>query len=245
MIGPALARAAGAELMDEADVEAAELARTLSDLRRVNRLLGGRRSVFRHLLPMIRRVAAAGRTPVRVLDVATGSGDLPLALASWGRARGLPLAVTATDSHPGTLAFARAHTAADAAVRVAQADALDLPFADGEFDLAFCSTALHHFDPYPAIRVLREAGRVAAHGLVVSDLRRSVSALVGAHLLAATLWRRSRLTRHDGPLSVRRAYTPEELAMLGHAAGMPDARVYTHLPFRLALVRDRTRGLRR
>lgn len=229
--------------MDEPAVDTADLARSLADLRRVNRLLGGRRSVFHHLLPMVRRLARAG-SPVRVLDVASGSGDLPLALAEWGRSRGISLQVTATDAHPGTLALAGAHTAGDPDVEVKQADALDLPFEDGAFDLALCSTALHHFDPHPAIRVLREMNRVAAGGLVVGDLRRSVLALAGAHLLAATVWRKSRLTKHDGPLSVRRAYTPEEMAMLAHAAGMPDARVHAHLPFRLVLVRDQTRRIR-
>lgn len=244
MIGPALDRAAGGELMDEPAVDTADLARSLADLRGVNRLLGGRRSVFHHLLPMVRRLGRPD-APVRVLDVATGSGDLPLALAAWGRAKGVALQVTATDAHPGTLALARAHTADDPHVEVRAADALDLPFDDGAFDLAFCSTALHHFDPHPAIRVLREMNRVAAHGFVVGDLRRSVTAFVGARLLAATVWRNSRLTRHDGPLSVKRSYTAEEVAMLAHAAGLPDARVHTHLPFRLALVRDRTRRSRR
>lgn len=239
MIGPSLARAGGAELMDEPDVETSELARSLADLREVNRWLGGRRVVFHHLLPMLRRTAASA--PLRVLDVATGSGDIPLALAEWGREQGVPLEITATDAHPATLDLARAHLAGQPEVRVEIADALALPYGDGAFHFALCSTALHHFEPMQAVRALRELNRVASAGVVVNDLRRSVPALAGAYLLARTVWRRSRLTRHDGPLSVRRAYTPEELAMLAHAAGMTTARVRAHLPCRVALVVDRTR----
>ena len=144
--------------------------------------------------------------------------------------------MVATDAHPGTLALAREHAAGDPDVRVEAADALALPYSDGEFDFALCSTALHHFGDGDAVRVLRELRRVARRGVVVNDLRRSRAALLGARLLAATVWRTHPVTRHDGPLSVRRSFTPAELLRLGRSAGMDDARVHVHHPFRLALV---------
>ncbi|MGI9189194.1 MAG: methyltransferase domain-containing protein [Longimicrobiaceae bacterium] len=235
---PALRRAEGTERMDEPGVERDLLADSLSDLRNVNRWLGGRRVVFRHLLPMLQRVP--GRA-VRVLDVATGGADIPLALSEWGRVEAERVEVVATDLHDVTLELARAQAAHDPGVRVERADALRLPYPDGSFDFALCSTALHHFDPAAAVRVLRELDRVATLGWVVNDLRRSFFGLLGARFLAATVWRGSPVTRHDGPLSVRRAYTPEEVAMIAHAAGIFAARVHTHFPFRLALVVDRTR----
>lgn len=237
---PPLPRAAGAELMDAPDQDPRELESSLADLRGVNRWLGGTRVVMRHLLPMMRRL---GR-PCRVLDVATGSADIPLVLARRARERGLAVTVLATDNHATTLEAARRTVAAarEPGVRVTRADALALPFADGAFDFALCSTALHHFDTRAdALRVLRELDRVAAFGVVVNDLARSRAALLGARLLAATLWRRHPVTRHDGPLSVRRAFTPAELRALAVEAGLGDARVHAHLPFRVALVMDRTR----
>jgi len=148
----------------------------------------------------------------------------------------------ATDAHVGTLALAREHAGRDADVRVEHADALALPYADREFDFALCSTALHHFADEDAVQVLRELDRVARLGVVVNDLRRSRPALLGARLLAATVWRTHPVTRHDGPLSVRRSFTPRELLDLGRRAGMREAQVHAHQPFRLALVADRTRG---
>lgn len=236
----ALPRVRGAaEQMDEPEVDRRELATSLDDLRRVNRWLGGTRVVLRHLPPMVARTGAAEFT---VLDVATGSGDIPLAVARWARGRGLRARVTATDAHAGTLALAREHAGRDPDVRVEHADALDLPYPDGEFDFALCSTALHHFEDDDAVRVLRELRRVARRGVIVNDLRRSRAALLGARLLAATVWRTHPVTRHDGPLSVRRSFTPGELLELGRRAGMAEARVHAHPPFRLALVADRTAG---
>ncbi len=144
-----------AERMDEPEVDRAELARSLHDLRGVNRWLGGRRVVLRHLGGMVRRLGGRAFT---VLDVGTGSGDLPLAVARWARARGIGVRVTATDLHPRTLALAREHTARDSDVRVEPADALDLPYGPGVFDFALCSTALHHFED-PEVRRLLPAWR--------------------------------------------------------------------------------------
>lgn len=225
------------ELMDAPGVEPAALEHGLSDLRGVNRWLGGAHTARGAILPLIRRL---GSREVRVLDVATGSGDIPLSLSRRAAREGLRVRITATDIHPATLAAARSHTAADPNVQVETADALALPYGDGAFDLAMCHTALHHFDEATAARVLRELNRVARFGLVVTDLARSTPALLGARILAATVWRGHPVTRHDGPHSVAAAFTASEMAELATAAGIPNARVTLRPVFRLALVADRT-----
>lgn len=229
-----LPRMAGSELMDEPAADRGELARSLADLRAVNRWLGGTRVILHHLA---RLVDHHPRPRWRIVDLASGSGDIPLHVAAWARERNLRMEIVATDNHAGTLDLAREHTAADPAVSVDDADALDLPWPDRSFDVALLSTALHHFDDEAdCVRVLREMGRVSRVGFIVNDLARSRPALLGARLLAATVWRTHALTRHDGPLSVRRAFTPDELRELAARAGFANARVQAHFPFRLALV---------
>ena len=229
-----LPRAAGRELMDVPDQDRAELARSLADLRGVNRWLGGTRIVRHHLEALVERYP---RPSYRILDVATGSGDIPIEVARWARKRELEVEIVATDNHPATLELAAEHTAAEPAIQVQCANALSLPWPDESFDVALLSTALHHFDDErDCVRVLREMYRVARIGLIVNDLSRSRPALLGARLLAATLWRTHRLARHDGPLSVRRSFTRSELQALAARAGFARARVQAHFPFRLALV---------
>jgi 2-polyprenyl-3-methyl-5-hydroxy-6-metoxy-1,4-benzoquinol methylase len=231
-------RAAGGERMDDPGADPAELARSLADLRAVNRWLGGTRVLLRHLDSLF---AGSDAAPRRILDVATGSADIPLSIVRHARARGHAAEVVATDFHPATLALARAHTAHEPAVRVEPADALHLPYADGSFDAAIICTALHHFDARgDVVRVLRELHRVSRLGIVVSDLRRSRAALLGARMLAATVWRTHPLTRHDGPLSVRRAFTPSELIDYARAADLPNPSVHAHPIFRVVLVSRRT-----
>lgn len=228
-----LERVPGAELMDRPDVAREALQEGLADLRRVNRWLGGLQVAMAAVLPIVREVKD---TEVRVLDVGTGSGDIPLALARRARQAGLAVRVLATDVHPETVAAAMRVTARDRNVEVYRADGLALPFQREEFHVAMCHTALHHFEPDEATRLLAEMGRVASHAVIVTDLARSRAAVAGVRGLSATLWRRHPVTRHDSVVSIRAAYTPEEAAELARAAGLLDPRTRRHPFFRFSLV---------
>jgi ubiquinone/menaquinone biosynthesis C-methylase UbiE len=225
-------RASGAELMDAPLLEGEEIRAALEDLKAVNRWLGGWRVLRTR---MARLLAALPPGEYSVIDVGTGGADLPIRLSRWARGRGYRLRVLATDVHPQTVEVARAEVRADPDVSVARADALALEYEDDAFDFGICSTTLHHFDNEAAARVLAELRRVSRRGMIVNDLRRSRLAFLGARLLARTAWRRSRLTRHDGPLSVRRAFTSREMTRLAAEAGLSDAEIRTHFPFRLSL----------
>jgi hypothetical protein len=100
------------------------------------------------------------------------------------------------------------------------------------------SLTLHHFEHADQIRALREAARVARRSVIVNELERCRPNYWGARLLAATRWRRNRLTRHDGPLSVLRAFTPAELAGLAAEAGLGECTVDRRYFFRLVLRAD-------
>lgn len=226
------------ELMDRPDVDPDELVRGLADLRAVNRWLGGTRTATRLVLDIADRVPAPR---IRVLDVGTGSGDLPLALADAARRRRLALHIVGLDRHARTVEAAKRATSGERDIEIVEGDALALPFGDRTFDIAMCNTTLHHFEPADAARVIAEMARVARWGVVVTDLSRSRLALFGARLLATTVWRTHPVTRHDGPASVRAAFTPAEMAtLMSDAVGQP-VRVRHEPIFRLSAVLDRTR----
>lgn len=218
------------ELLDEAAHDERELATSLGHVAAVNRWLGGVRALLEHLAPLLR----ADRT-TRILDVGTASGDLPRSVARWARAHKRPVQIIATDLHPQMLAMARRLCADFPEIDVQPANALALDFPDDAFDVATLSLTLHHFDGEQQVTILRELGRVARAAVIVNDLRRSRLNYVGAKLLGLTFWRGNRLTRHDGPLSVLRAFTPSELRAICAAAGMT-GKVYSHYFQRVVLV---------
>src|SRR5690606_18049428 len=105
---------------------------------------------------------------------------------------------------------------------LARHDARSIPLPDGAFDIVLCSLSLHHFPPDDAVRVLREMHRLSRTGFILNDLRRSRGGHIAAWI-AAHLTTRNRLTRNDAPLSVRRAYTLDELEELLARAGIEHA----------------------
>lgn len=218
------------ELLDEADYDERELEQSLEDVAAVNRWLGGVRAVLKHVSPFMR----ADRT-TRILDVGTASADLPCAVVRWARHNGLTTEIVATDLHPQMLAIARRRCAAFSEITVQSANALALEFGDKTFDVATLSLTLHHFDGDQQVTVLKELARVTRSAVIVNDLRRSRLNYLGAKLLSHTFWHGNRLTRHDGPLSVLRAFLPSDLMEICTRAGMT-GRVYSHYFQRLVLV---------
>ncbi|HYW53055.1 MAG TPA: methyltransferase domain-containing protein [Dongiaceae bacterium] len=212
------------ELMDEPVADLDELAGNLRDIAFANARLGGTAPVVRAL----RRLGA--RT---VLDVGSGAGDVALALVRDAERRGVQVRVTCLDVSEQMLALARRATGAHPALEFVRGDGESLPFGGGAFDVVTCTLALHHFDPGGARALLGELRRVARITPVVCDLRRGAVAFAGTWLWSRTS--RNRLTRHDAPLSVRRAYTPEEALALARDAGWREPRVRREPFFRMTL----------
>lgn len=228
-----LARSDDAELLDGTGLDPVELAANLRDIRRVNRLLGGTAAVLRHVPELLDGIPLD--QTVTVLDLATGSADIPVVVAEWARHAGRRVEITASDVSDEILAVAREQVRGRPEIALAKHDARAVLLPDRSFDIVLCSLALHHFSPDDAVRVLGEMRRLARIGFILNDLRRSRLGYLAA-AATARLTTRNRLTRNDAPLSVRRAYTPDELRELLLAAGIDSARITTHRWFRMAAV---------
>lgn len=226
-------RLAGAEeRMDAPGADRRDLAASLDHIGAVNRWLGGTRSVLKHLPSLL---PPAGRS-TRVLEVGTGNGNIARAIGRWAARNGRRVRIAAVDNHPDTLEIARDRSVEQPEIRLLLADARRLPFADGSFDAGCIALTLHHFEGPEQSRVLAELSRVCRGNVLVAELERSWRNYLGALALAGTVWARNPLTRHDGPLSVRRSFRAPELLELGRAAGLRSPRVRRHFFGRLVLI---------
>jgi len=227
-----------AELMDDPARTTEELRGSLRDLERMNRFLGAHaivRAYLDRVLPVWRSGRASLRSAFTILDVATGGGDVPTAVAAWAARAGIAVRIAAVDRHPTIARLAGAATASCGAVTVIRADARALPFRDASVDVCLCSLALHHLTPDEGLALIGALNRVARIGFLVVDLLRSAGGYGGVWLL--TRLSSNRLIRHDGPLSVRRAPSWEEYRRLAAAAGIPGLRLVRHPFFRVSLSR--------
>ena len=146
--------------------------------------------------------------------------DIPLALIEGFVGQGTELMVTATDEREEMLRIAAGRVGERRALSLLlTGGGSQLPFPDDSFDIAHCSLVLHHLEPEEGIDLLREADRVSRLGVVVNDLDRTTRFWLGAWLISHLITR-NRYTRHDAPLSVRRAYRPAEVERMATAAGL-------------------------
>ncbi len=221
------------EHLDAAEHEPAQLDVTLDHLAAVNRWLGGTRVVLRHLRQWL---PEGGGGCSRVLDVGTGAGDIPRAIVGWAAKGRRVVDVHGVDIQVPIAFRARDRCASESSIRVAVADGMRLPFADNTFDVATSSMTLHHLDDSHTHIFVAELSRVSTRAVIINDLERHPINYYGARMLAATVWRTDRYTRHDGPISVLRSFSPRELRRVGEKAGLRNVVVHRHFPYRLALV---------
>ena len=204
------------EIMDDLTRPAHEFDAAYRELKLVNERLGGIRAVERFL--------PHDSNPL-MLDVAAGGCDVSEALLDRISCR-----IVALDLNGRGLKLAKR------ALPVA-GDALQLPFADKSFDVVMASLFFHHLSDENCQRVLMEMWRVSRRRVLVNDLHRHAIAYFSFQALAA-LFSKSCMVQHDGPVSVRRAFHPDELLRIAERAGIP-ARVHRSFPYRLVLVADR------
>jgi SAM-dependent methyltransferase len=220
MLSPLPREVARGELMDELAAPVTDLSRSLSDIARLNRI-GGTRTIQRHVAPFLARLRP-GET-LRILDIGTGAADIPVALAEWARRRGGHVRIIGLEMHPTIWRHAARAVEDIPEVRIVGADALQLPIRPGSVDVALCSLVLHHLPEEAVVALLRQLAALVRLGFVISDFRRGRLAWAAVWLVTrATAC--GRMARHDGPLSVRRAYTRAELTRLATRAGLPDLR---------------------
>ncbi len=230
------------ELLD-GPLEHEVLVDNLRDLARANRWLGGvalsRRALIAlatglHALPRIGRIEWRDRT-LRLLDVGTGGADVPYALLAWTAKRGLKLEAEAVDERHEILDVAYERVGDRPELRLDHTEGATLAYPDASFDVTHTSLVLHHLEPAAAIRLLRELARTARVGVIINDLDRSRRGVLGAWLVSR-LFTGNAYTRHDAPLSVRRAYRPVEVAQMAAEAGLVEvARIHGFLGHRYAM----------
>ncbi|AGA31131.1 methyltransferase domain-containing protein [Singulisphaera acidiphila] len=221
------------ELMDAPGLPESEVAQAYQVLRRVNRQLGNLRSLGRELQRFLDEEPRDGR-PVSILDVGSGSGDLPQALQTRLERQRIPNRVLGLDRDPTAVALAHRQSPSQS-LDIIQGDALRLPFADGSIDLVTAVKFAHHFHADGLTRLISEMARVAGRRVIVLDIQRHWLAYWG-FIAWSRLLTRNRLVRYDGPLSVLRGFTADELTDLGRRLPSFSWTVRTYAGFQLALV---------
>jgi len=212
------------EMMDRPQPVSAELERDLERIRQLNRWFGSYWLVF----SFMRRWIKPG-DQVRIVDLATGSGDIPRLIVDHARKIGAKVEIDALDRQSATLEIAKKLSAGYEEISYIGANILEWKPAAAH-DIALCTLTLHHFSNEDAVKVLRRCSEAATRFVLVSDLRRGFFLKAGVYILTAFVLREP-MTRYDARLSAARAFSFKEFDKLARQAGWQN---FGHKKFRFA-----------
>ena len=196
-------------------------------MRWVNRWLGGRRALLSRFKEFARNWNRD--EPITVLDVGTGTADLPGALQRWASKRNYDLSIVAVDIDPKVLRFAREE---EPEILFCRADVHRLCFGEGSFDYVVSSMFFHHLSDLEVIRALRSFDRIARRGIVINDLLRRRRAWLWIKFLTLPC---NHILRTDGPLSVRKGFRVREIERVAREAGVGYLTARVHFGHRFTL----------
>lgn len=222
--------------MDQPDLPLEHHQEALVGLARLNRWTGVATSMYREL----RKAARVDPSrPLKVLDIASGAGDLPVSWARKARRDGLKLEITTIDiSDVAVEAQKKLAAESGVSLHALQRDCLQQSLPDGH-DVVTNSLFLHHLNQADVVRLISKMNQSALQRVVVCDLDRSRINL-GLVSIGARLVTRSFVVHHDASLSVRGAFTRREMQLLCEKAVSLPVAVRRIVPCRMMFVLEGT-----
>jgi 2-polyprenyl-3-methyl-5-hydroxy-6-metoxy-1,4-benzoquinol methylase len=212
------------EMMDRPQPVSVELERDLGRIRQLNSWFGS----YRLILGFMRRwIKPSAR--MRVVDLATGSGDIPRLITDYARRIGAHLEIDALDRQRATLEVATKLSGSYPEISYREGDIREWN-SGGTYDIVLCTLALHHFSDEDAVSLLRRSRELSRRFVLVSDLRRGFLIQAGVYLLTELIFREP-MTRFDARLSAQRAFSFSEMRDLAVRAGWEN---FGHQRFRFA-----------
>src|SRR5213595_2839877 len=197
--------------MDRPQPVTRELKRDLANLRSLNRWFGSHRLV-RHFLR--RWLKPNGKA--RILDVATGSGDIPRLIVNHARRQNVSVHIDAIDQQASAIEIARGLSAAYPAIDFYCADLFEWNPPE-LYDIVLCSLTLHHVSNDDAVRVLQKIRELSIARILVADLRRARWLTCAVYFVTGTIYR-DEMTKTDARLSAARAFSFIEMRELAERA---------------------------
>ena len=221
------------EIMDDFNLDRASHEKALGGLECINGLSLTVSSFWKPLRSQF------AQRPLRILDIASGGGDLTRGLTLKARAEKIPLTFEGGDFNPRAVEYAKSQALVQKVpVNYFLFDALRDSIPD-KFDGVISSLFLHHLSENEILSFFKNFLASKAQFLIISDLNRSFHAWL-LTWIGTRLFSTSSVVHADGPQSVRAALTPAEMLTLAKKAGLTTAQVKTIWPMRYLLIYRRS-----
>jgi ubiquinone/menaquinone biosynthesis C-methylase UbiE len=226
-------RSVDLELMDDLQCKGQVVDQSLYELDVINKWLGGNQVTINSISSLLD--STDKQRPLVIADIGCGSGDMVTRIARWGSQTGRQLKVVGIDANPNIIDYARKKSYGLDNISFEVMNVLEDTFASNRFDIVVATLFMHHFTNDQLIRLFRLLNDQTRIGFVVNDIHRHALAFHSIRLLTA-LFSRSPMVKHDGPLSVQRAFTRSDLKSILSNAGIKNYTLQWRWAFRWQLI---------
>lgn len=237
-------RSSEIEIMDDLEMEGAELSKALDQIQIVNRFLGGHQIVINGLQKIInqskKRLSVSGTrpffdAPIKIADLGCGAGDTLRAIAEWGKKENIELDLYGIDANAFTVDYAEKLSTSQTNITYLQKNIFAEDCSLEGFDIVICSLFLHHFEEDELLMFFQKCKDSKVKTLLINDLQRHWMPYYLFKLICSTL-RASHMTREDGLLSIRKAFTKTDFEQLLQKSGIEEYELQWKWAFRYQLI---------
>ena len=200
------------EIMDDLDMQGRELEKTLLDLDKVNKWLGGNKITLDGVQRLLKN--RSFDRPLRIIDVGCGNGSILKQVAEWGRRNEIKMELLGVDANLNAMSIAEKNLSEFPEVSFEAMDVFSEAFRELEADIILCTLTLHHFSDSEIEQLMMNFSEMAKVGVVINDLQRSKAAyyLFKAFCRAFSI---REINRKDGLTSILRSFKKEDLVRYG------------------------------
>lgn len=201
-------RSTQAEIMDNFNLQGTEMQQVLTDLKTVNKWLGGNAITLNGISQLLKKVPKSG--VITIVDIGCGDGEILRQCARFGKKKGYNFKLIGVDANSYILSEARERSKEYPNITFEQIDVFSEENFTLSYDIALCTLFLHHFKNEDIITLLNQTIKYATIGIVVNDLQRSRLAF-NLFKIAGRVLLKTKIARHDGLVSIARGFTKAEL----------------------------------
>lgn len=219
------------ELLDDFSLSGPALEKNLQNLSLVNQFLGGNQLIINGLSKILQAHPSLNQQNLRVADLGCGSGDILRVLAEWTKKQSLAWELLGIDANQVTIDYATEQSKLFNNIHYYKQNIFSAEFKQQTFDIILLCAVCHHFNDQELVTILTQLQQQARHAIIISDFHRHWLAYSATKLLSH-ICNCSYLEKHDGPLSIRKAFKREELIDLLTDSGVSHYQIQWCWPFR-------------
>ena len=217
------------EIMDDFDKGGYDLEQSLRELAFINKWSGGEH-VLTDALNKLKPLLHKFDYPVKILDVACGDGDLLKKAGEWTSRHNIPAQLEGVDANPHVISYAKRQTQ-NPAIQYGTEDVFSSNFRERTFDVALLTLFCHHLKDEALIPFLNQLAGQTSTAIIINDLHRHPIPFYFTKIIAS-LFSKTPMVKHDGPVSVLRGFKKHDLSRVLHEAGIKNFRIKWFWAFR-------------